>query len=251
MPPGAHEMREVQIAPHAGPRVRARRGVCASALVVLTWIALAAGPAVADEASDQPGSAAVATEKPVIETQINDLVRVLDTVQALDRPADGAEPLGRIRAGTRIEAIGIVAGGKWVQVQLPNDNLAYVPRQSMALDADGRPVTAIDKVTGGVSSVPNAATLVIGDKTVRLAGLDAGPATVLGPFESWVKGQGSLDCEPASGTGSFRCFTGKGIDVGEAAILNGAARVGDGATAVYREQEATARDGRKGLWGLP
>jgi endonuclease YncB( thermonuclease family) len=151
----------------------------------------------------------------------------------------------------RLKAVGIVAGGKWVQIQLPNENIAYVPRSAMALDAAGKPLNELEKVAGAASSVPNAASLVIGERTVRLAGVDAGPASALGPFETWVKGQGSLDCEPAAGTGAFRCYTGKGVDVGEAAILNGVARAGDGASALYRERETAAREAKKGLWGQP
>jgi endonuclease YncB( thermonuclease family) len=195
--------------------------------------------------------AATAPAQPEIETQINDPVRVLDTVVALDHPDSNGEPVGRIRAGVRLKAVGIVAGGKWVQIQLPNENIAYVPRSAMALDPAGRPLNELEKVAGAVSSVPNAANLVIGERTIRLAGVDAGPAAALGPFEAWVKGQGSLDCEPAAGTGAFHCYTSKGVDVGEAAILNGVARAGDGAGALYRERETAAREAKKGLWGQP
>jgi hypothetical protein len=211
----------------------------------------APAPPAGANATPPASPAATAPAQPEIETQINDPVRVLDTVVAVDHPDSNGEPVGRIRAGLRLKAVGIVAGGKWVQVQLPNENVAYVPRSAMALDAAGKPLNELDKVAGAVSSVPNAANLVIGERTVPLVGVDAGPSAVLGPFEAWVKGQGSLDCEPAAGTGAFHCYTGKGVDVGEAAILNGAARAGDGAGALYRERETAAREAKKGLWAQP
>jgi len=95
---------------------------------------------------------------------------------------------------------------------------------------------------------PNAATLVVADQRIRLSGIDPGPSTVLSPFENWIRAQGALLCEPDAQTGRYRCFTSGGIDVAEAAILNGAGRVGDGATSGYREREAEARQGHRGPW---
>jgi endonuclease YncB( thermonuclease family) len=46
-------------------------------------------------------------------------------------------------------------------------------------------------------------------------------------------------------------LTGSGIDVAEAAILNGAGRVGDGATPQYRDSETQARNAKRGLWQGP
>ena len=63
-----------------------------------------------------------------------------------------------------------------------------------------------------------------------------------------MRGQGALMCEPDAQTYRYRCFTSSGVDVAEAAILNGAGRVGDGAAPSYREREAEARQGRRGLW---
>ena len=99
--------------------------------------------------------------------------------------------------------------------------------------------------------MPNAATLVVADQRIRLSGIDPGPSNVLSPFENWVRAQGALLCEPDAQTGRYRCFTGSGVDVAEAAILNGAGRVGDGATPGYREREAEARQGLRGLWQGP
>jgi hypothetical protein len=211
--------------------------------------AVALAPDAPAPLSTTPGATGPA--KPVIETPVNDVVRFLDTAQAFDRPEKDGEPLGRIRAGVRLRAIGIVIGGAWVQIELPNGNTAYVRRSATALDANGKPLNEVEKITGAVSAVPNAATLIVGDRQVRLVGLDPGPASTLGPFETWTKGRGLLECEPAVVTGAYRCFTSNGVDVGEAALLNGAARVGDGASALYREREMTAREEKRGLWGQP
>ncbi len=106
-------------------------------------------------------------------------------------------------------------------------------------------------VRGAVTKVPNAATLVVADQRLRLSGIDPGPPKDLQGFESWVRGQGALLCEPDAQTGRYRCFTGTGVDVAEAAILNGAGRVGEGASPGYRDSETAARQGKRGLWGQP
>jgi endonuclease YncB( thermonuclease family) len=153
-----------------------------------------------------------------------------------------------------------VVGGEWVQVELPNATLAYVPIAALALDAkpgaaaSATPASAPPvptEIKGSVTSVPNAATLVINDHKIALDGIAAGPADALGSFDTWVRGQGDLNCEPQAQTGKYRCFTKDGIDAGEAAILNGVGRVGDGATTSYRDSENKAREAKRGLWAQP
>jgi endonuclease YncB( thermonuclease family) len=181
-----------------------------------------------------------------ISQKIDDMVRVRQVVMALDRPDPAGKPLGRLRPGVKIKAIGVVEGGKWVQIALPNKNLAFVPDESLAI---GDHAGELPKIAGPATGVPNAASLVIDKQTVQLSGIDPGPASALGPYEAWVKSHGPLECEPVADTGRYRCLTSTGNDVAEAAILNGAGRVGDGASATYREREKAAREQKKGLWG--
>jgi endonuclease YncB( thermonuclease family) len=204
---------------------------------------------------------------------LNQTVGLHDTAEALDRPSSDGKAVGRIRAGAEVKAIGIVSGRHWVQIQLPDQRLAYIPSGAIELNDNSaerppgkgpQPAAATQPsatspeapstpavVRGPVTRVPNAATLVVADQRVRLSGIDPGPPTALAPFENWVRVQGALQCEPDAQTGRYRCFTSSGVDVAEAAILNGAGRVGDGATPGYRERETEARQGRRGLWQGP
>jgi endonuclease YncB( thermonuclease family) len=210
---------------------------------------------------------------PGIVEWLNQTVRLRAAAQALDRPSSDGKPLGSIRAGAEVKAIGIVSGGQWVQIELPDQRHAYVSTEAVELgnsagppSAGQQPASAKAATTeaatseatsaaavlrGPVTKVPNAATLVVADQRIRLSGIDPGPPTVLSPFETWVRAQGPLVCEPDAQTGRYRCFTSGGIDVAEAAILNGAGRVGDGATPEYRERETEARQERRGLWQGP
>jgi endonuclease YncB( thermonuclease family) len=222
-----------------------------------------------------------AETEPAVEEWLNQNVRLHDTVQVLDRPSSDGKPSGEIRAGAEVKAIGLVGHKQWVQIELPDHSLAYVPRAAIEFENDavppsapaaersatptgaatGAPPTTVLPATapaatpgtirGPVTRVPNAATLVVADQRLRLSGIDPGPQEALGPFENWVRGQGVLMCEPDAQTRRYHCFTGGGVDVAEAAILNGAGRVGDGATPAYRESETQARQGRRGLWAQP
>jgi endonuclease YncB( thermonuclease family) len=231
----------------------------------------------ASQAGALPAPAAPASppaaKMPAIVEWLNQTVRLRDNVQALDRPSSDGQAAGRIRGGAEVKAIGIVAGGAWLQIELPGQKLAYIPIGAVELNgnpAAGSPGQAAEPtaatqpsatspeatsapaiVRGPVIRVPNAATLVVADQRIRLSGIDPGPSTVLAPFENWVRAQGALQCEPDAQTGRYRCFTANGVDVAEAAILNGAGRVGDGATSGYRERETEARQGKRGLWQGP
>jgi endonuclease YncB( thermonuclease family) len=221
------------------------------------------GPRPAASSLPAPGTS------PTIEEWLNQTVRLRDTAQALDRPSSDGKPAGLIRGGAEVKAIGIIAGRQWVQVELPDRVLAYIPSGAVELNdnpaassAGNGPEPATKPTAGAISPettppaivrgpvtrVPNAATLVVADQRVRLSGIDPGPPTVLAPFENWIRAQGVLQCEPDAQTGRYHCFTSSGVDVAEAAILNGAGRVGDGAAPSYRERETDARQAHRGLW---
>lgn len=227
-------------------------------------------PAYAAEPSSPAPTAPAPAAAPTVEEWLNQTVRLRESVEAMSLPAAGGKPAGEIRAGAEIKAIGLVAGKQWVEIELPDRSRAFVPRAAIEYETGGSPAAppppepsgavtptaataqgAPETVRGTVARVPNAATLVVGDRRLRLSGVDPGPSAVLGPFESWVRGQGELVCEADAQTARYRCFTGGGVDVAEAAILNGAGRVGDGATPEYRASEAQARQQKRGLWGQP
>ena len=241
-------------------------------LIFLISIAVAVGPPLLGFAGEPA---------PTVEEWLNQNVRLHDTVQAVDRPSSDGKPSGEIRAGAEVKAIGLVAGKHWVQIELPDHSLAYVPRAAIEFENDtvapsapvagqsaaptgaeaaappitsppaATPAAAPGVIRGPVTKVPNAATLVVANQRLRLSGIDPGPEGVLAPFESWVRSQGELTCEPDAQTGRYHCFTAGGVDIAEAAILNGAGRVGDGATPAYRESETAARQARRGLWQAP
>jgi endonuclease YncB( thermonuclease family) len=251
-------------------------GPIAGLILLISIVVAAARPVLGLAAEPAQGPAA-----PAVEEWLNQNVRLHNTVQAVDRPSSDGKPSGEIRAGAEVKAIGLVAGKHWVQIELPDHSLAYVPMAAIEFENDAvapsapaavrgaaptgaeavppptttpppaTPAAASGVIRGLVTRVPNAATLVVADQRLRLSGIDPGPGEALAPFESWVRGQGALMCEPDAQTGRYRCLTSGGVDVAEAAILNGAGRVGDGASPEYRASETQARTARRGLWGEP
>jgi endonuclease YncB( thermonuclease family) len=244
---------------------------CAWLLLGCATIAAAGTPAAL--AAGSPAAAAPANAAaPTVEEWLNQPVRLRDTEEARDRPAADGKPAGEIRAGAQITAIGLVAGKSWVQIKLPNAAIAYVPRTAIEFEnGDAAPTApsgppaaksqgggtatptaaSAAEIRGTVTRVPNAATLVVGDQRIRLSGIDPGPLAVLAPFVKWVEAQGALVCAPVAETGRDRCLTAGGIDIAQAAILNGSGRVGDGALPAYRDSETAARNAKRGLWGQP
>jgi hypothetical protein len=53
------------------------------------------------------------------------------SVQAIGRPSSDGKPSTRIRDGAEVKALEIVAGGQWVQVELPDGTLAYLPKAAV------------------------------------------------------------------------------------------------------------------------
>jgi endonuclease YncB( thermonuclease family) len=215
--------------------------------------------------SSSPRSPLTASPPAIVEW-LNQNVRLPDTTQAFDKPSSDGEPSACIRARAEIKAIGRVADKHWVQIELLVHSRAYVPRATIEFEnglvASSAPAArqgasasveaaAPGVIHGSVTRVPNATTLVVGDQRLRLSGIDPGPQEALPPFENWARGQGALTSEPDAQTGRYHCFTGGGVDGAEAAILNGAGPVGDGATPAYRERETRARTAKCGFWTEP
>ena len=249
-------------------------------LIVTALAAIGAASGLSAENSNAPTAPASQSERgavaspppaagnsPRIVEWLNETVHLRDTVQALDRPSPDGRAAGRIRGGAEVKAIGIVAGREWVQIELPDQVLAYIPvgavklNESTATSSPGQkaepaaapmpgatspePASTAAIVQGPVTRVPNAATLVVGDQRIRLSGVDPGPPTVLAPFENWLRAQGALSCEPDAQTGRYRCFTSGGVDVAEAAILE------RGRARGRRRDTRVSRTGIRGAAGAP
>jgi endonuclease YncB( thermonuclease family) len=67
-------------------------------------------------------------------------------------------------------------------------------------------------------------------------------------FAIWVHSRSRVECQAQDDPGLYHCVTDNGVDVGEAALLNGVAKAGANASALYKQREDEARQGHRGLW---
>ncbi|HEY1796963.1 MAG TPA: hypothetical protein VGG57_12685 [Stellaceae bacterium] len=102
-------------------------------------------------------------------------------------------------------------------------------------------------IKGRVIGVVDAGTLVIGEQQIRLEGIDPGSVEMLSEFASWIDSRSPVTCSEGK-AGLYRCLGNNGVDIGEAAILNGIARANTDASELYKQREAEARKARRGLW---
>ena len=88
-------------------------------------------------------SAAVAAVK-IIEL-ISQTYPVGQTTEALAAPTAGAASVMRLRQGAEVRVVGVVEGGGWYQIELPDKRLAYVPVgmiPAVAAPRQGAPASA-------------------------------------------------------------------------------------------------------------
>ena len=132
-----------------------------------------------------------------------------------------------------------------IGAQLKDDSAA--PPEGPEEHSSG-PTGQSTSIRGTVTDVPNVVTWVVDGHTVRLFGIEPGPPKLLASLINWVRARGPVECVPREWSLRYRCFTGSGEDIAEAALLAGIGRTGPEAGAVYRDAELHARRMGKGLW---
>jgi hypothetical protein len=89
---------------------------------------------------------------------------------------------------------------------------------------------------------------VISGKVMALVGIEPLPASMRKGFSSFVAAQGNyLECQPAGQT-SYRCLTRQAVDIGQAILVNGAAKTTVDAPQAYRDAEQQAQAAKRGVW---
>jgi hypothetical protein len=102
--------------------------------------------------------------------------------------------------------------------------------------------------SGAVESYSSDGWPVINGKVMALAGIESIPASMRRGFSSFVAAQGSyLECQPAGQT-TYRCLTRKAVDIGQAILVNGAAKTTADAPQAYRDAEQQAQTAKRGVW---
>ena len=101
-------------------------------------------------------------------------------------------------------------------------------------------------LSGTVEQVIDTATLQIRGETIELAGIKGLGSPYRDQLAKFIEEQGSqIRCEPIDAR--YVCFV-KNVDLGLAALTNGAARPDDDATPQYRQAADEARRNRRGIF---
>lgn len=104
------------------------------------------------------------------------------------------------------------------------------------------------KVIEGEARVVDSSTLQIGGKTVTLYGVLSTNREQAETLQDFIRLQGgSVRCDP-EGQAAYTCRTKQGVDVAEAALLNGAAKASASAPAGYHQRQTQAKERRAGIW---
>jgi hypothetical protein len=91
-----------------------------------------------------PAPDAAALAAPKISTFIGQQKSMAQDADALAAPQDGAERLASFSKGMMVDVGGIVDGGNWAQITLPDKRVAYVAVTSLALNAPAAQAAAPD-----------------------------------------------------------------------------------------------------------
>jgi 1A family penicillin-binding protein len=132
----------------------------------------------------------------------------------------------------------------WHDFMQEADKLRTAAAPSGATTASAVPA---DEVLRGVPTVVDSATLLVGGRTLRLAGVVGVPGDFIEPMTQWIGGREAV-CE-ARDTASWRCRIG-GRDLSELVLSNGGGRATTDAAPELRQAENAARNGRLGIWNM-
>ena len=109
------------------------------------------------------------------------------------------------------------------------------------------PPSSAQKQLRGVPTVVDSGTLLMDGVVVHLDGVKGGPGEPAHQLFRYINGR-EVACEAApSGVPHYSCKIGN-YDLGEAVLLNGAARADAAASERLRAAEEKARTARRGIW---
>jgi endonuclease YncB( thermonuclease family) len=97
--------------------------------------------------------------------------------------------------------------------------------------------------------VQSTSTLFADNKTYILDGVVGFQAPYSSQLQGYIAGNGdNVTCSPQNDAGHYICLLPDGTDVAKVALVNGAARVDEGAPDTYRLQQLDAVNNRRGYW---
>lgn len=120
--------------------------------------------------------------------------------------------------------------------------------EGMRYDAGGVTPGLAPATLEGEPVLLSTARLRVEERSIRLYGVEGVSGEPVAQMRRFIREQGGWVRCRAQAEAAYVCRTRGGIDLAEAALLNGAARATPGAPEVYRRREQAAREARRGVW---
>lgn len=229
----------------AGPAVAAPPAEPATQVANATPAAPAAAPA-----------AAVPAPPPVMEVVRTAILRAEPTVRS--------QALHEFAPGERLEVGQAVPDGRWYRLDsgkwhgyvaasvLKSIALAVPPVPSVkpkpADAAAASAGSAAAAVVSGPVQVVDTGDLIVAGRRLALFGIQGLGAPYDAGMAAFLAKEGGMATCRARSEGQFVCVTEAGVDLAEAALVNGAAKAAPDAPADYQDQQKDAKANKRGIW---
>jgi hypothetical protein len=129
----------------------------------------------------------------------------------------------------------------------PANSALPVASQSPTSTASSAQAAPSQPTVSGKATVVNTAILNVNGVKISLAGIEGVGGTAATQLQGFLTSQGDqVTCTPSGDR--YTCVTSKGVDVAEAALLNGAAKASSAASERYKSLEQDAKTKHRGIW---
>lgn len=143
--------------------------------------------------------------------------------------------------GAAVDAIAKTKDGRWAWVNPADRKPAFIEMADL-----GSSAPPPDEVSG-IAKVIDTGTIKIRTQTLELPGVEGLTGIYSKQLQSLIDVKGEkLDCHLIDQ--KYVCELPGGIDVGNTAIMNGAARPGSDASQEYLNQAEAAKNAGRGIW---
>jgi hypothetical protein len=169
-------------------------------------------------------------------------VKARTPIYATSEP--GAAVQGVLPAGTTVQIVAKTTDGQWGWLQTADGRPAYIRMASLSAAV---PAPALPDMITGRAKVLTTSSLAVDGHRISLYGIKGLGGAHARALRALIESRGNiLTC--ARRDARYVCSLPGNIDIARAALYNGGATVGDGASPDYREQADAARAARRGLW---
>ncbi len=153
-----------------------------------------------------------------------------------------------LRAGAALMSTEKSKDGKWVVALTEDGQAAYLPVADLGPYNPAMTVQSeLPASVSGTAMVLDTGTLQVGDQKLPLGGVKGVTGEYADVLQKFINANGGQVSCALHGQ-AYLCTLPTGLDIARATLYNGGADVTDDASEDYRQQAATAKAARRGIW---